>query len=186
MGFIELIILSFALAADSFSVGMAYGVRHNTKRQVFRLSLHFGVFQSLMTFAGILAGTLLLKIISAWDHWLVLFFLCGIGVHMIIQSFKSPEVRNNIKDLTRGWSMIASSLAVSVDALGAGIGLRAADANLPLALFMIGAVSFTMTFAGMNISRKISQILARRAELVAGIILIALGVQFLLDDLNVI
>ena len=56
MPFLEILILALALSADAFSIGAAVGLRHPGARQMFRLSFHFGLFQSLMSLAGALVG----------------------------------------------------------------------------------------------------------------------------------
>jgi putative Mn2+ efflux pump MntP len=50
----EIVVLAIALAVDAFSVGAAVGLRHRKSRQIFRLSLHFGLFQALF---------------PNWDDW---------------------------------------------------------------------------------------------------------------------
>ncbi len=179
MSFIETFILALALSADSFSVGAAYGVRHNKPRQIFRLSLHFGIFQSLMTGLGIVTGVVLLDIVDNYGSYIASGILVLIGVRMIYESLNEHEVKERNRDLTKGWNMVASSLAVSIDAFAAGIGLKTADAALVPAVLLIGFVSTFMTIIGMNLSRRIPSRFIKRAELLAGLVLILLGLNIL-------
>jgi len=79
----EIFLLAVALAVDAFSVGVAVGLKHKRPRQIFRLSFHFGLFQALMPLLGALAGTLLLRWVRQWDHWVVFGVLAALGGRMI-------------------------------------------------------------------------------------------------------
>ncbi|MBC8277107.1 MAG: manganese efflux pump, partial [FCB group bacterium] len=121
MTYYELAILALALAIDAFSVGSAVGLTCHRPRQIFRLSWHFGLFQALMPLIGALAGSLMMVVIQGWDHWVAFFILLGLGIKMIAGAFKKEEENTRPVDLTKGWSLISLSIAVSIDALAAGI-----------------------------------------------------------------
>ncbi len=180
---LEVLALALALAADAFSVGAVVGLTHHSARQVFRLAYHFGLFQSLFTLVGALIGTLLLSFIQAWDHWIVFSVLALLGVRMITGVFESKDGGKKMSDLTRGLPLIGLSLAVSIDALGAGIGLPAAKAPLVWSVVMIGVVTSLATFVAMLLAEKIRARAGRKIEVFAGIALILLGVRFLLADI---
>ena len=186
MPFLEILILAFALSADAFSVGAAVGLRHPGARQVFRLSFHFGLFQSLMSLAGALAGLLFVRYVESCDHWIVFALLTLIGLRMIYLSVKSEPARLAEADLTRGWALIGLSLAVSVDALGAGVSLPAAGAHIPAAVIVIGVVSALATLCAMRLADKMRAWVGRRCEIVAGIVLILLGAWTLVDHLGLV
>jgi manganese efflux pump family protein len=179
MTILEVFLLSLALAADAFSVGTAVGLKHREPRQIFRLSFHFGLFQSLMSLAGFAAGSVFIHLISAWDHWLAFFLLGFIGVRMIISALAEDQSRSEI-DLTKGFSLVGLSLAVSIDALAAGVGLAAVNVSAGMAISTIGIVSALATLTAMLIADKVGQKLGKYSELIAGIVLILLGVRILI------
>ena len=186
MPFLEILILALALSADAFSVGAAVGLRHPGARQVFRLSFHFGLFQSLMSLAGALAGLLFVRYVESCDHWIVFALLTLIGLRMIYLSVKSEPDRLADADLTRGWALIGLSLAVSIDALGAGVSLPAAGAHIPTAVIVIGVISALATLCAMRLADKVRAWLGRRCEVAAGIVLILLGAWTLIDHLRLL
>ncbi|MBN2135315.1 MAG: manganese efflux pump [Acidobacteria bacterium] len=185
MSLIEIIALAGALAVDAFSVGAAVGIIHNTRREILRLSFHFGLFQSLMTVIGYLAGSLLIVYISDYDHWIIFSILAFLGFRFIATGLKhKDDVKpENSVNLTKGITMIALSLSVSIDALGAGIGLRVIDVNVRLAVALIGIVSLIATAIAMNLARKISPRSRSMAIIIAGIVLSILGLKILIEHL---
>ena len=61
MGWTALLATALALALDAFAVATIAGIRLDalTRRRMFRLSFHFGLFQAGMLSAGWLIGTAL-------------------------------------------------------------------------------------------------------------------------------
>jgi putative Mn2+ efflux pump MntP len=174
--FLEILILSLALSADAFTVAASIGVRHRSARQMFRLSFHFGLFQSLLALSGALAGTLFVSFMADYDHWVAFALLTFIGVRMIYGALKHSAEHLSQTDLTKGFSLISLSLAVSIDALAAGVGLPAVGASLTLAIFLIGLTAAAATLAAMLLSGHIAKRFGERLEIVAGFVLIGLGV----------
>jgi len=185
MSFAEIFILSLALAADAFTVGAAVGLRHRGARQVFRLSFHFGLFQALMPLLGLLAGGVFIDFIADWDHWVVLVVLSLIGVRMIAEAFKSESdtVDPNL-DYTRRFHLVGLSLAVSIDALGAGVGLAAARAPVALSVVTIGVVATAATVVAMLLADRISRTVGRWSAAVGGLALIGVGVKMFVDHIR--
>lgn len=182
---VEILALAFALAADAFTIGAMVGLSHHAPRQVLRVSYHFGLFQSLLTLLGALAGTLLLSLIDDWDHWIVFAILAFLGVRMVTGAFAGDRERSADVDLTQGLALVGLSLAVSVDALAAGIGLPAAGAPVIWAVVVIGIVTALATLVAMLLAARIREaVVERKVEIVAGIVLIALGTRFLIEHLG--
>ena len=178
----EVILLAFALAADAFTVGAAVGVRHHSPRQVFRLSFHFGLFQALMPLAGFAAGTLLVSLIAKWDHWIVLGVLGFIGVRMVAGGFGESDDPTASWDLTRGWHLIGLSVMVSIDALGAGVSLAAAHANLVSAALVIGIVAGFSTLVAMRLAHRVGRRMGKSIEIGGGLVLIGIGVKMVVES----
>jgi manganese efflux pump family protein len=184
MSLVEILLLSVALAADAFTVGTTVGLRHNGTRQLFRLSFHFGLFQSLFALAGALAGTLFLGYMRGYDHWIAFALLCLIGAHMIYNAVKGDAQKLAETDLTRGFSLVGLSMAVSMDALAAGVGLPAAGGSFTLAVVMIGLVSALATVLAMLLAGRVGHWFGERLEIAAGIVLVGLGFWVLFSHLN--
>jgi putative Mn2+ efflux pump MntP len=185
MGWIDIILLSFALAADATSVGAAVGVRYNGPHQLFRLSFHFGLFQALFPLLGVLFGRILFTYVGDWDHWIAFGILVVLGARMVIGALR--KVQDSDLDLTRdptkGLSLIGLSTAVSIDAFGVGVSVAAASVPLWQSVAVIGVVTALATMFAMLAASWLACYIGKRAELVAGLVLIGIGAQILVEGI---
>jgi manganese efflux pump family protein len=184
MSFLKILLLALALSADAFTVGTSVGLRHRGPRQLFRLSFHFGLFQSLLSGAGALAGTLVISVMKSWDHWVAFGLLTVIGGRMIYGAWRAEHEAEEPADLTKGLTMVGLSVAVSIDAFAVGIGLPATGAPILLAVLTIGVVASLATFLAMRMAGRVPARLGPRLEIGAGVVLIALGVWTLVSHLT--
>ena len=174
----EILILAFVLGIDAFSVALAIGTGGSTFRQTFRLSFHFGLFQFLMPIAGWLLGRNVVSLIQRYDHWVASALLFLIGTKMIYEAFRhTPEKVTG--DRMRGWSLIALSVATSIDALGAGVGMGILKTSLLYPCTIIGITAAAMTLTGIKLGSVISAIIGSRMEAVGGVVLILLSLKML-------
>jgi len=184
MLFLEALILSLALAVDAFSVAATVGLNHQRFRQVARLSFHFGLFQSLLAASGYLLGAVFLSLIEGFDHWLVLIILCSLGLRMIWQGLHEHPAERRLGDLTRGWALVGLSLAVSIDALAAGVTLPASNLPPVRTIGTIGIVAALAAVTGMWLAEYVTRWAGRRCEIIGGIVLIILGITTPLSHLG--
>jgi putative Mn2+ efflux pump MntP len=176
----EITIIAFALAADACTVGLAVGINHNKPRQIFRLAFHFGLFQALLPTISALASNALSTYIGQWDHLIGSGLLFLIGAKTIYGALKSDD--DDIpKDLTKGMTMVGLSIAVSIDAFAVGFPLGLSDVSIPLAVGIIGFVAGGLTTLSMLAASKVSTKLGKRAELLAGLVLLGLGIKIFLE-----
>jgi putative Mn2+ efflux pump MntP len=181
MIYLEIILLAIALAADSFTVGSVVGLTNNKPRQVFRLSFHFGLFQALMPLIGYYLGSFFLHLIEGWDHWIIFAILSSLGIKMIVGVLRQDHQINKIIDLTKGKSLIGLSLAVSIDALAAGVSLVFSSVSIFMSILIIGLVSSIATLIAMILANFVATKIGNRGEIFAGIVLIGLGIKVLLE-----
>lgn len=183
MTIVEISALGAALAADAFTLGAVVGLDHRTQRQIFRISFHFGLFQSLFTLAGAIAGILLLKYLMPWDHWLVFGALAFLGVRALWNAFHEETTERKSRDLTKGMTLVLLSTSVSIDAAAAGVGLPAAHAPLALSISLIGIITALATLVAMLAAAKLRKHAGKWVEIIAGIALILIGARLLFQHL---
>jgi manganese efflux pump family protein len=171
---------ALALGMDAFAVAtvVSAGLPLFTRRHTFRLTWHFGLFQSLMTFLGWLGGEGLGAFMSGINNWLAFALLVGLGLNMIRQS-RHPEDRVRDYDPTRGWSLIGLSIATSIDALAVGVSFGLLNVAIPRPALIIGLVALVMTYIGTRVGRRTGAYLGKRAEQLGGLVLIAIGINIL-------
>jgi putative Mn2+ efflux pump MntP len=181
---IESISLSFALAMDAFAVSVSSGVKIEDvgKREIFRISWHFALFQMLFFGAGHYSGASLYKYLSGIGIYTASFILCCIGIHMFYEAFQKEEDKN-YSDPSRGGRLILLSVATSIDAMAAGFGMSMLEAGVMFTSVCIFAVTFILcvigTYSGDKISR--ASLVKNYSEAGGGIILILLSAKFLIS-----
>jgi putative Mn2+ efflux pump MntP len=102
-----------ALGMDAFAVAIcvAAGLARLTARHIFRLSWHFGLFQSLMTICGWVGGAALSTFMSG--QLLIAF---GILSLLRLNMIGNPSIPNAIEVRSHcGWSLVGFSVATSID-----------------------------------------------------------------------
>lgn len=187
MDWLSLVALAIALAMDAFAVAIVTGLTLDpmTKRQVFRLSFHFGLFQGLMPLLGWLAGSAIYEHISAIDHWLAFGLLAFVGSRMLWGTLhRDQEPAPVTRDPTSGWSLVLLSVATSIDALAVGLSLALVGSTIVIPALVIGIVAAGFTVIGMVLGRRLGALWGQRVELLGGLLLIGIGLEILLDHLS--
>ena len=181
MTLVEVLLLALALSADAFSVALAVGLRHSSRRQVFRLSWHFGLFQALMPVLGWLAGVAVRDYIAVLDHWVAFGLLAFVGGKMLWEARREPEDSRPAGDSTRGWALVLLSVATSIDALAVGLSLAMVGSTIIMPAMVIGVVAAAFTAVGMVLGRRIGSLWGKRVEVLGGLILIGIGVKIVVE-----
>lgn len=194
MTLFALFALAVALAMDAFAVAVATGIRLGTvtPRQTFRLAFHFGLFQFFMPVLGWFLGLTVRGFIERWDHWVAFALLGFIGFNMIRESFAhedgdeqegrhAADALTHPSDPTRGFSLIMLSVATSIDALAVGLSFALLKVSVWFPSAVIGVVCAALTTAGQYLGKTLSraEALGKRAELIGGLVLIAIGLKIL-------
>ena len=182
MTLLSIILLSIALGIDAFVVAVSTGLTLDnvTGRHLFRLSFHFGLFQALMPLLGWFIGTGVQGYIAEWDHWVAFALLAVVGSKMIHEAFQ-PEGESKTNDPTRGFSLIALSIATSIDAFAVGLSLAVINQSIWYPALIIGVVCSIMTFSGMLLGKRCPKSTNRKVEVFGGLLLIGLGCKIVID-----
>lgn len=182
MDWITTFAIAIGLGMDAFTVAIVAGMTLSTVtyRHLFRLSWHFGLFQFFMPLLGWIAGRKIVAWIAPFDHWIAFGLLGWIGMKMIISS---NETLPDEKDPTRGWTLIALSVATSIDAFAVGLSLGTLGMTIVKPAIIIGLVALLMTLVGMIFGRRIGMAVGRKMEILGGLILIGIGVKILIEHL---
>jgi putative Mn2+ efflux pump MntP len=185
MGWLGLLALAVALAMDAFAVAIVTGLtlKPLTKRHVFRLAFHFGLFQALMPTIGWAAGTAVHGYIAAFDHWVAFVLLALVGGKMVWGALRGEAGEHAFDDPTSGWPLVLLSIATSIDALAVGLSLAMIGSPIVVPAAVIGVVAAAFTATGMALGRTIGSLWGKRVEVVGGLILIAIGVRILAEHI---
>ena len=92
IGIVAVLLLGVALSLDTFAVSLTIGVCCcSTPFQRRRFLILMGLFHIAFTLIGWLCGSGVHKIIETFDHWIAFGVLAFLGVKMIYESFSSDE-----------------------------------------------------------------------------------------------
>ncbi len=171
------------LAMDSFAVALASSVALHpvSRRQVFRFSFHFGLFQALMPMLGWLAGHWIQPLIARCDHWIAFGLLMAVGCKAIYEALRGDGDEQDCADPTRGWRLVALSVATSLDAFVVGLSFAMLRVDIRYPAAIIGVITALLTCVGMLVGGHIGRRFGRRLEVLGGVVLIAIGVRIVVQ-----
>lgn len=185
MSLLNIIAIAIALAMDAFAVAIATGVRLKrvSLRQFFRLAWHFGLFQAMMPVMGWAAGLTVRESIERYDHWIAFGLLAFVGINMIREAFKLEEDAQEKHDPTRGLTLVMLSVATSIDALAVGLTISMLQVAIWLPALIIGVVAGAFTIIGLHLGKSVgsAERLSPVAEVLGGLVLLAIGAKILFE-----
>jgi putative Mn2+ efflux pump MntP len=185
MDLLTIFLIAIALAMDAFAVSIASGIaiKNLQIRHALTIATWFGLFQAIMPVIGWFGGIKLRGYVSEIDHWVVFGLLFLIGCKMIYESFQIDpiEKRSNPLDLH---VLFALSVATSLDAFAVGISFAMLNISIMAPVIIIGVITFLMSFIGVWIGDRGTHFFEKKMEVVAGLILIGIGVKVLISHLS--
>jgi len=186
MSWFGLLAIAVALALDAFAVAVVAGLslKVMTKRHLFRLSFHFGLFQAAMLAAGWLIGNALYALVAAAAHWVAFALLLLVGGNVMWHAFYGASETRTALDPTSGWQLVFLSFATSLDALAVGLSLAMLGVSIALSASVVGFTATALTLLGMALGRRVSVLWGKRVEVFGGLILIAIGCMILWDHIK--
>ena len=182
MTIINILGVAVALAMDAFAVSIAAGICLDklTRRNMFRLWWHFGLFQAVMLILGWVAGLTIRGYMERFDHWVAFGLLAFVGGSMVRNGLK-PADECLRKDPTKGSYMVMLSIATSLDAMAVGLSLSVINISIWLPALIVGLTAAILTSVGMHIGAKAVQVtwVKKYAELAGGLVLFLIGFRIL-------
>ena len=187
MSFVEIVLISLALSMDAMTVSISAAAAGFTKqkRATFRLAFHFGLFQFLMPILGWLLGITIIHLIEKIDHWVVFILLSFVGLRMIMETFKEEDLKFRF-DPSRGLQLVGLSVATSLDAMAVGLTLAFVKINIWYVSVVIGLITGSVCVLAIKVGHFLRKKYGKGMEILAGIILIAIGFKILLEHLQII
>ncbi len=181
MGTVDIFIISLALAMDAAAVclGAAASGFAENKRAVFRLAFHFGLFQALMPLVGYFIGTGFAGFVQTASPFIAFGLLLFVGGRMVMSGLdKSEDIIS--KDPSRGMTMVALSVAVSIDAMAVGVSFALMGITIWTPVLLIGLVTALVSWLAVCIGRYLGTRFGKPMEIFGGLVLVGIGLRILL------
>ncbi len=172
---------------DAFSVSLANGLGEPfmKRRKMCGISGIFAVFQFAMPMIGWVCVSTIAQYFAVFEKfipWIALVLLCYIGGKMLYEGIHDKDGGEE-KPPVGFAGLMVQGVATSIDALS--VGFTIADyktSEALLACLLIGAVTFTICYAGIIIGRKAGTKLAGKAGILGGAILIFIGLEIFIKS----
>ena len=180
--FINSIMLGAGLAMDAFSVSVADALSNPKMKKSKMLTIAgvFGGFQFLMPMIGWICVKTVVNYFEAFEKfvpYIALVLLVYIGGKMIFDSLKKSGDEEGAVKLGAG-TLIVQGIATAIDALSVGFTIEKYDFTAALiACAVIFAVTFVICLAGLVIGKNVGNKYSKSAQIIGGIILIAIGIE---------
>lgn len=185
---VQIMLLSFGVAADAFACSIARGttIRVNALKRSLILATIFGIFQAVMPILGWIIGYFFaeINVIAAIDHWVAFALLTAVGIKMIWDVFH-PDIADTPVDTgaVQLKPALILGLATSIDALAVGMGLAFVHTPIIQVALVMGLLTFILSLLGAWMGHRGGGHFGKWATLGGGLILIGLGGNILMEHL---
>ncbi|MFM9881363.1 MAG: manganese efflux pump MntP [Burkholderiaceae bacterium] len=186
---ISIFFLGIAMSTDAFAAAVGKGAAMHKPRfvEALRVGVIFGTIEGLTPVMGWLLGLAASEYVKAWDHWIAFTLLGLLGLHMIYAGLKPDSEQGAAGAAKRKdgfWSLAVTGLATSIDAMAVGVGLAFVDVNIGVVALVIGLTTLVMVTLGIMLGRILGSLAGKRAEIMGGMVLIAIGASILHEHLS--
>ena len=171
--------IAVSLALDAFAVSVSAGltVRGFTIKDALKMGLWFGGFQFIMPLIGWFLGSRVAGYVMSVGPYIACGVLAFIGGRMIWGALKGDN-EETVTELSAK-TLLLLAVATSIDALAVGVTFAFMDVDVLLSSAVIGVVAFALSLAGGMIGGRLGDRFKDRAQLVGGVVLVAIGIKML-------
>lgn len=178
-------LLALALCMDTLAVSTASALKSKMPySKGLLLAFVFGLFQGGFPLLGALIGNAFAGLIDSVDHWIAFGLLALVGGKMIFDGIRNNQDKKAL-DVTRLAIICLLAVATSIDAfvVGVGFGLESSIAESIRTCLIIGIVTFVVAIFGIFLGKRNVPIPERWSNIVAGMVLIGLGLHTLIEHI---
>jgi manganese efflux pump family protein len=182
--FATLLLLALGLSVDTFAAALTKGAttKRLKRKEKRRVAAIFTACAVVAPALGWAFGSVVADHIRSVDHWIAFALLAGVGAHMVYNGLK-PDDAQAPSPQARTMQLFLAAIATNIDAVAVGIGLAFTDVNILMVSIAVALVTVIAVYLGMHLGKRTGKLLGHKAEILGGLVLIALGLKILLGHL---
>lgn len=179
---LALVLSALAVGLDNFAAAIGIGIAGVDARTRLRVALIFGFFEATMPLIGLLVGHSSAHGLGHATRYIGGGLLAAAGLWSVVEARRTdsvdlPEGDDAPRDPSRrAGTLLATGFALSIDNLVIGFGLGVTKTPLLASLVVFAVVSVGLSLAGLELGQTLGARMEGRADWVAGIVLVAVGV----------
>jgi manganese efflux pump family protein len=185
---IALLFAAVAVGLSNLAASIGIGVTGVTTRTRLQVGLVFGVFEAGMPIVGLLIGHRIASDLGQAVRWPGAILLMIVGSAGLVRSLRegrrgaadrpgeSPHPPHPAAGQPSGLGrLLVSGFVLSLDNLVVGFALGTYQVGILAGAILIGAVSVSMSLAGLELGGLLGRWVGDRGEQMSGVILILVG-----------
>lgn len=185
---LSILLIGVSLSMDALAISITNGMtlKDFSLRHALWMGLYFGGFQFLMPLLGCLLGSTVSGYVSAFGPYISFFLLAFIGGKMLLDSLRPAKGDEDPGGMTRlsHSRLLLMAIATSIDALAVGVSFAfMEDIRLIPSCALIGCTTFVISFLGALLGSHIPGYSGKKAGILGGAVLIAIGIKLLLEGI---
>ena len=181
---LSILLIGVSLSMDAFAISVTNGLtlKNFNLRHALWMGIYFGGFQFLMPLIGCFLGSTVSRYVSAFGPYISFALLAFIGGKMLLDSLRPGEDGDDGMQTLSHKRLLAMAVATSIDALAVGVSFAFQPelALLPSCL-LIGCTTFVISFGGAMLGSRIPGLNGKKAGILGGLVLIAIGIKLLVE-----
>jgi putative Mn2+ efflux pump MntP len=171
-----MLLLGVVIGANNFSAALALGALGQAKRRA-RIVAVFAVFEFVVPLVGAIVGQALAVTLAAGARWISAALLLAVGAFTIAAGVRDTNRDERIATAVTSWrGLLVLAAGLSADNLAVGFGLGLGRVEPVVLAGTIVVFSTVFTWVGISLGNDMRRHWERRSELVAGGLLVCLGV----------
>jgi putative Mn2+ efflux pump MntP len=177
---LALVLSALAVGLDNFAAAIGIGIAGVDARTRLRVASIFGFFEAAMPIIGLLIGHSSSHRLGQATRYVGGGLLIAAGLWSLLEARRTNSAghtNDDVRNAAQGTGpLLVTGLALSIDNLVIGFGLGVTKTPLLASLLVFAVVSVGLTLAGLELGRTIGTRMRGRADWVAGVVLILVGV----------
>lgn len=179
-------LLSLSMSTDAFAAAVGRGASHRPRPlEAIKAGAVFGIVEGITPLIGWGLGLLAAGVVEKVDHWIAFALLAVVGGRMIYNGIRHDGADEDAAPArSGGMLLVLTAIGTSIDAAAVGVGLAFIGAEIWVIAASIGFTTFVCTTIGMLIGQAVGARFGKWAEMLGGIVLIAVGGVILFEHLS--